>query len=512
MGWISPDLREARIEIAVAAGIKPPLAWRKHSLESVFRKLGWHITVGNPVIAKGPPEVWPEKDLHARMLELRSPANLDREWVYHILVVPRFRADEEYGFGRMYDHDAIDTDLLPREGLVIGATGKFPRNPQYGSASGQRLVDVPEAAFHNLIHELGHAMGLTHRFRGAGFMQALASIAAHATSQNPFPGNLSFEFDPLDELRLRHYPDIWVRPGGVPYGQGFSSLPIPDADAFTDVSGQLELLARPLRRTVPLGAPVKLQLRLTNRTNDPLPGPSVLSLAAGSVFGRVIGPGSQIHPFSAAAPYDFLYTEELPKGESLYRGETLWRGPKGPLFPIPGFYRIEVEAGWVGPAGIAQTSTHCEVLVTMPHNRRHERAALELLSSEDIAVLLIFRSMPGESDHYKERLETAVRVLWRALEVEELRAIVAPVEALRLAETETDLKSAACLIEKKSQMTSSEVESLLVAVRDADKMIQKEPEIRRMIAICRSKVRRAVGKQLAPKSLLELAEKLGEYV
>lgn len=510
MGWISSHLREARIEVAVASGIKPPLAWGKHSVESVFRKLTWNVTVSDPVIAAGPPEVWSEKDLHARMLELRSPANLDREWVYHILVVPRFRTEEQYGFGRMYDRGAVDTNLLPREGMVIGVTGKFPSKPQYGSASGQRLVDVPEAAFFTLVHELGHAMGLTHRFRGTGFMQALASIAEQVSPQNSFPDNLGFEFDPLDEVRLRHYPDMWVRPGGVPFEQGFSTLPIPDADAFTDVSGQLELLAMPLRRIVPLGAPVKLQLRLTNRSDGPLPGPSVLSLAKGSVFGRVIGPGSQVHPFSAAAPYDFLGTKELPKGESLYRGETLWRGPKGPLFPVPGFYRIEVEAGWVGPGGIAQASTQCEVLVTMPRNRRHQRVALDLLRSEDLAILLIFRSVPSESAQYKERLEAAVRVLWRAFEVEELKAILAPIEALRLADT--DLKSAACLIEKKSQMTSSEIEDLLKEVREADKAIQAEPEVRRMVAILRFKAQRALCKQLAPESLLKLAKELEKCV
>lgn len=506
MGWISPHLREARVEVAVAAGLEPPLKFEENSLKSVFRELDWKIRVGTPVIAAGPPDVWPESDLHARMLELRSPVNLDREWIFHILVVPRFRQNEKYGFGRMYDRDALDTNLVPREGLVVAATARFPVHDQYGGASGQRLADVPEAAFHNLMHELGHAMGLTHRFRGAGFMQALALIAEQASPDNPFPRNLRFDFDPLDKLRLRHHPDMWVRPGGAPYKQGFRAVPIPDGDAITDVSNQFELLAKPLRRLVPLGAPVKLQLRLTNRSGGPLPAPDTLSLADGSVTGRVIGPGSQVQTFSAAAPYDFLDTQELPQGHSLFHGETLWRGPKGPLFPTPGFYRIEVEAGWVGPGGIARVSTHCEVLVTLPRKRCHERGALAVLSSDDIAILLIFRTVTHGTAPHADRIERAVQVLQGALKVEELRASLAPIEARRL--INIDLTSAAVLIEKGSQMTSSEMEDLLEAVSKADVAVRKDPEVRQMITICRSKLRRAVRKQLAPQSLLELAEEL----
>lgn len=506
MGWISRHLREARIEVAVAAGIEAPLRYGEHSLKSVFRDLDWKVTVGKPVIAQGPAEVWPEKDLHARMLELRSPVNLDREWVYHALVVPRFRPTEEYGWGKMYDYGAVDTNLLPREGLVVGVFGRFPRLASFGSASGQRLIDVPQAAFHNLVHELGHAMGLTHRFRGWGFMQALVAIAEQSTADLPFPANLTFAFDPLDELRLRHFPDIRVRPGGVPFEQGFATLPIPDADAFTDVSSQLELFAKPLRRIVPLGAPVKIQLRLTNLTDGPLPGPSVLSLAKGSVVGRVVGPGGEIQRFSAAAPYDYLRTTDLPQGESLYRGETLWRGPTGPLFPVPGFYRIELEAGWVAPGGIAQTAAHCEVLVTMPRRRRHERAALDLLRSEDISILLLFRSIPSDSPHYQERLEAALAILLQALEVDELKPILAPIEALRLAAT--DLPGAAAYIDRKSQLTSSEIEDLLKAVQAADRNTREQSAVRELVAICRAKLERAVCKQLAPRSLLDLAKQL----
>lgn len=513
MCWVSDYLRAARIEVAVAAGLRAPLDNGKgRTLKKVFKKIGWKLKIDNPVDAAGPSDVWQASDLHTKMLELRTAANLDLEWLYHVLVVPRFYAVEENGFGKMYDQGALDTDLIPREGLVVAAEAKFPQDPKFGSASGQKLRDVPPAAFHNLVHELGHAMGLLHRFQGTDFMQALVQIASQATPHTPFPENLSFRFDPRDENRLRHHPDMWVRPGGAAFGQGFAALPIPDADAITDVSDQFELLVKPLWRIVPLGAPVKLQLRLRNKSASTLPGPSVLSLSAGSVSGRVIGPNGDKHTFSAASPLDFVTTADLPPGQALTHGETLWRGPEGALFPAPGYYQIEVGAGWVGPGGIAGITSSCQVLVATPRDHQHELVALDLLATEDIAVLLVFQTSPGTI--YKsvdDRINYAVQVLQNALEVKELRIILATIEAIRLACC-TNLREAAIRLEEDSLMTTTEIESLLTMVEQAGTKVQKDSLVRRMVAICQAKAREFVSQGLALKSLLDLAEKASKAI
>lgn len=521
---ISKYLRRAKIDIACAAGIEPPLDnGCGLTIRKVFKEIGWQIRKPVPVEAQGPAEVWQEKDLHANMLMLRRAVDLDREWVYHVLVVPRWQEREEYFFGKMYDVGAVDTNLVPREGLVVAATAKFPDDERFGSARGQRLGDVPKAAFHNLMHELGHAMGLLHRFYGEGFMQALVFIAFHmnamadphsGSSDSPataqpkvFPDTLVFHYDPDDLIRLRHHPDMWVRPGGAPFEQGYSALPVPDADAITDVSSQLELTAKPLRRKVPLGAPVKLQLRLTNVIQRNLPGPALLSLSDGSVAGRVIGPEGQAHPFSGAAPIDYLPTETLAPGGSLFHGETLLRGPQGALFSEPGCYRIEVEAGWVGPGGIARVGTACEVVITPPRNRRHRRVARQTLAAEGLSILLIFRPDPGTEDQPgNDAIARAAEVLQRALETPELRDSFAPVEARRLGET--DLPAAARLIEKSSLLTTSDIEHLLTLARKAKRKIRRLPEVHHMIEICRAKTQRAVCKNLAPQSLLDQAQEL----
>lgn len=508
MGWVSKYLRRAKIDIACAVGINPPIDdGNGLTLKEVFKGIGWKVEKPVPVLAQGPAEVWAERDLHAKMLELRRAADLDSLWTYHVLVVPRWQESEEFGFGRMYDVGAVDSNLVPREGLVVAATARFPADKErFGSAHGQQLRDVPQAAFHNLLHELGHAMGLLHRYYGRGLMQALIYIADQATTP-PFPDNLTLAYDPEDVVRLRHYPDMWTRPGGVPFGQGYSALPVPDADAITDVSGQFDLKVKPLLRKVPLGAPVKLQLRLTNISRSTLPGPALLSLSYGSVAGRVVGPGGQIQVFSGAAPIDFGWTADLAPGSSIYNGETLLRGPQGALFPEPGLYRIEVDAGWVGPGGIARITTSCEVRVAPPRNRRHKRVARDLLAARGLSILLIFRPYPGSENQLgNEAVAEAVAVLQRALETPELRDIFAPSEARRLAES--DLRGAAQLIEETGLMTTSEIEHLLKIAKEAEHKIRQFPEVRRMIEICRAKAHLLVAKNFAPQSLLDRAEEL----
>jgi hypothetical protein len=503
MGWITPHLREARIEIARARLVKAPLdGGEGTTIQKAFETVGWSVEVPDPVVTDGPPDIWAVSELHAKMLELRSVPDLDRAWIYHVLVVPRWR--EEVGpdraFGLLYDSGSLDTNMVPREGIVVAAAARFLVDAKFGSASGQKLEDVPRAAFHNLMHELGHTMGLLHRFRGRTFMQGTLYVADQKTARL-FPESLDLAYDTEDIRRLLHYPDIQIRPGGAPFGQDASALPVPDADAITDVSDQFDLAVRPLRPKVPWGAPVRLQLRLTNTSSVTLPGPARLGLSAGSVAGRVIGPDGRLQIFAAVSPVDSVGTADLAPGKSLYQGETLLRGPQGALFPVPGRYRIEVEAGWVGPGGIPRVGGHCEILVTPPRNRRHNRVALDLLSSPDLSILLIFRPSPNSED---PALRETLRVLKRALKTPELRGSFAPIEARRWADI--DLKKAARLIDEDSLLTTSEIDDLLIAVRKAGRRARKHGGICGMLKIFRAKARLAFCKDLAPRSLLDLAE------
>jgi hypothetical protein len=482
MGWISSFLREGQLRTMVAPGLRVPLEnGLGDSVDSVLGQLGWRIRISDSVEASVRTTVWESKDLHAGMLALRTGTDLDQQWSYHALVVPRFYKQEDVGFGRTYDQ-GLDTDLVPREGLVVAESAKFPA--VFGPIAGKMVSEVPEAAFFVFMHELGHTMGLLHRFRGRGYMNEVTAFAG--TTQSPFPGNLSFTYDPKDELRLRHHPDIWVRPGGTPLGAGSSAAPVPDGDLVTDVSTDLELAATPLVPVVPLGAPVRLQLRLTNRATESRPAPAQFSLSAGTVSGNVIAPGGEVHMFAAAAPFDDLVSIDLAPDQSLYQGETLWRGTDGALFPAPGIYRIEVNVEWVAPGGIATTTAQCEVLVSTPRSSDHENVALGLLASKDVVVFLVFGTSPDSGSRKdRQRLTEARELLHRASSVAELRASIAPIEANLLAQG--DLGQAARLIDSDSLLTTNEIDNLLKAVKNAGPSIAASEAVRSLVTVCRSK-------------------------
>jgi len=506
-------LRKCKIDVAV---VKDLTFYEENDegkkLAKVFADVQWEMKFASRTeMPNKYGEYWKESILHAEMLRWRSSADLDAEWIYHVLAVPRFRKSETFGFGRMYDWRALDSNLIPREGVVVANKAKFPDEDLYGSAAGKCLEDVQRVYFHNLVHELGHAMGLSHRFIGAYFVQGLIYIARDARPGKPFPDNLEFFFHPEDAYRLRHYPDIYVRPGGLPFAHNFSDLPVPEMDATTDVRGDFELKIVPTSCVLPLGSPLKFHLRLTNtRTDRALPAPEKISLSEDHIAGRVIGPGSEVHPFVTAKPVNGQRTRKLGPGESIYNAETLLRGPGGALLPSPGRYTLEIDVFWHGPGGIARITERTDILVTEPKNARHAKAAFKLLGSREISIPLIFRTpwhlLP---EKYLKPVDSGLRALKRALKTKELRPYYAASEAKHRAELgEEHLEKAAAVIDSTSVLTATEIESLLEEVQSASETFRRKPMVRRMVAVCHVEAKKLVSKNLAAHALRELAEEV----
>lgn len=346
---VSSYLRKASIEMDRIPYSELPLDngegenWR-----TIFDKVGWEITLrisdGN---VEDLGEFWSGPQAHATMLARRDSCDLDTEWRYYLLAVRRIvkmldTTDPVLGErGYMFDEPANDIDHVPREGFMVASHWPIPRLPAWGLLQGKRAADTV-TYFRTAVHEFGHATGLSHNPADNGFMNPTDGVAAKSTPENPFPTNLQWAFNPVDETRLRHWPDFVVRPGGNP-GAGEGS-PIPAMK-----SDQHRLDVVPDKMSVSPGAPVNLALTLTNISRGTASTPDDLGTASQFVRGQVVGPDGTVRSF---APQDVPpFQDPLPvlePAQSFSGAFALQRSEGGGLFPLPGDYRILVDVIWRG--------------------------------------------------------------------------------------------------------------------------------------------------------------------
>ena len=391
MGWVSPSLRRAVLEIDTVAESEAPedngsgLDWK-----AAFADVGWDLSVEKSHLAVTEPNqsgAWSNTELHREMLRWRDGVDHDTSWRFHLFCVRRLTATER---GIMYDAFAGDSNNIPREGAAIASHWSAPDTAKWGHARGKRAGAFPPVYFRTAVHEMGHAMGLYHNTSDFGFMNTTDVIAASASTTKPFPDNVQWGFSDDDAHRLRHMPDLRVRPGGVPFGRSYGSAPIVAADRLGEVPGMV-LGVSSLLDSVPLGAPVRIDLEMVNTCAVARPGPSTLSLKSGHVTGRVIDPAGVIRTFRPLV----LCFEEAP-GERTYAPQecmqhsmTLLRGAQGALFPTAGSYRIEVETAWEIDGAEVSTTGATDVMITPPESPEHAKTAKYILNSPDALLSLV---------------------------------------------------------------------------------------------------------------------------
>ena len=425
MGWVSPRLRRVSVEIDAVAGSERPqdngtgIGWAQ-----VFDAVNWegNVVYSDTNVAEPSGAAWSDAEMHAAMLARRDAVSLDSQWRYHILAVKTIDSTPR---GIMYDAGGTDSNNVPREGVGIATNWTIPNTAEWGQVRGQRFGATPSVFFRTAVHELGHAFGLYHNTIDNGFMNTTDVIAANATASQPFPTNISWAYAANDLKRLRHFPDIFVRPGGTAFGTASSTAPLitPDDEDVT-ITG-LELRVTPLLGEAPIGAPIRVKLQLANIDDAPIATPATLSLKSEFVRGWVTDPSGVIRSFSSMV----RCIEERPMrvlepGETVEHDMTLMRGAEGALFPAGGLFTITAEVRWEAEdGGDAIVRGETTVLVTGAQNAGHAAAAHTVLATPDAHVVLVVGG-----DH----LEEGIAAIQTGVADKVLRPHFAAIEAKRL--------------------------------------------------------------------------------
>jgi hypothetical protein len=299
-------------------------------------------------------------------------------------------------------------------------------------------------------------MGQYHNTADFGFLCTSDVIAAAATPANPFPGNIRWAFHPIELKRLRHYPDPFVRPGGVAFGNASQTTPpITPTDFEADIDG-LELEVRPLLDEVPIGAPVRIDYRLVNHSDHQIAVPVRLSLKSEAITGTVTDPSGTVRSFrTVVSCVEDDAFRLLAPGEEVTESATLMRGAEGALFASPGLHNITLEAHWDADGVVIATHGEASVLVSGVVDTKHGAAAHKILSTPDAQLVLAIGG-----DH----LTDGIAAIQAALDSPVLRPHFAAIEAKRVGrrfgKRKADVKGAAELVESDTVMSGSELGKL----------------------------------------------------
>jgi hypothetical protein len=396
------QLRDLHLEVETEAEVRPagPVSFRGAELtvRDCLRAAGFTVAdIGDATRIPRSAQPWDYSMIYTILNDLMAGAatsDLSRpDWNLHLLQLSRCSAMGLAGV--MFD----TTDPLPRQGSAVFV---------------DRIRDVVKdededrEILRTVVHELGHALNLVHRFeRSVG--------RADSTSYMNYPqryllgghsdqywANFAFTYDP-DELEfLRHAPQAEIRPGdaafhSVRYWATGPGGYVPYYPEVTDLPLRLALEAPANGPVFAFGQPVLLGLTLENQGGTPIEFGSdpldpktggveiLIQRVTGTVNGALPAATSFVPMMQGCLIEDALTQVTLPAGGVLRDNVNLTFGSTGFAFAEPGTYDLVPLLGLPEKRADGVTVEHLvrgqalRIRVGYPHEPAEERDALVLM-------------------------------------------------------------------------------------------------------------------------------------
>ncbi len=333
---------------------------------------------------------WDDAQLHALMSQFADESLDRKDWLLHLLLLSKAKLSGLLGI--MFDTGVLDLNNLPRQGVAI-----------FLDAIAGHSAGADRKSIQTVVHELGHALNLVHRFeREVGRADSTSFMNYDwrylgGNNSNKYWKDFRFTFDE-DEIKfMRHAPWSKIIPGGAEFhtikywyeGTGGYSPYAPEI-SISDL--ELQLSPPPTGPLFGFGTPVFLTASLANKGIEQIDVPDFyLDPKSGFleilVKRQVIKADNRLLKFKPVISrcYDIgnYIHDVLKPGQSMSNNVNLTFGSSGFTFAEPGNYEITaVLSMYSGNYNYVVKSLPLFIRIEYPKTREEELDALNIFNKD----------------------------------------------------------------------------------------------------------------------------------